>query len=194
MTFKYNLKYDDYYRVRAYEFSHMRSFRLLVLIERVAGILVLALAAHSLRQYISNILVILIFVGACLVWIVGFPWIMNIRFRAHAKKEIRESGERVREGEVTLSFGQNVIEQKMPAQVTRRAAYKRVLWVEDTGKYVLIYDDSNPTPFIIPSDQIFESKEERMQFVKDLRDDCDIKIENKKKVLGKGPRLKVKKR
>ena len=55
MTFKYNLKYDDYYRVRAYEFSHMRSFRLLVLIERVAGILVLALAAHSLRQYISSL-------------------------------------------------------------------------------------------------------------------------------------------
>ncbi|MBQ3389944.1 MAG: hypothetical protein IJG57_02575 [Firmicutes bacterium] len=193
MTFKYNLKKDDYYRVRSYEFSHMKSFRLLVLIERIAGILVLALAANTLRQYISNIGAIAVFVAACLVWIVGFPWIMNFRFRAHAKKEIRESGERVRDGEVTLTFGQNVIEQTSPGQVTRRTTYKRVLWVEDTGKYVLIYDDTNPTPLIIPSDQIFESKAERQQFVKNLRDDCDVQVENKKKVLGKGPRLKVRK-
>ena len=195
MTFKFNIKKDDFYRVRAYEFSSMKSFRMMVLLERIAGILVLAVAAYVLRQYVSNILLIVLFLAACLVWIIGFPWIMNFRFRAHAKKEIQESGERVRDGEVTLSFGQNVIEQKAPGQVTRRTSYKRVLWVEDAGKYVLIYDDTNPTPFIIPSDQIFESKEERIQFVKDLRDDCDIKLENKKKVLGgKGPRLKVKKR
>ena len=194
MTFKYNILKEDYYRVRSYEFSHMRSFRTMVLIERIAGVLVLITAAYSLRQYISNELAITLFVAACLVWVVGFPWIMGFRFRAHAKKEIRESGERVRDGEVTLSFGQNVIEQRGPGQEVRRTAYKRVLWVEDSGKYVLIYDDANPTPIIIPSDQIFENKEERARFVKDLRDDCDIKIENKKKVLGRGPRLKVKKR
>ena len=194
MTFKFNILKDDYYRVRAYEFSSMRSFKMMVLVERIAGILVLAMAAYVMRDYVSNTWAIVIFIGLCMVWVIGFPYIMNLRFKSHAKKEIKESGERIRDGEVTLTFGQNVIEQKSPGQITRRVSYNRVLWVEDAGKYVLIYDDTNPTPFIIPSDQIFESKEERVQFVKDLRDDCDIKIENKKKVLGRGPRLKVKKR
>ena len=194
MTFKFNILKDDYYRVRAYEFSSMRSFKMMVLVERIAGILVLAMAAYVMRDYVSNTWAIVIFIGLCMVWVIGFPYIMNLRFKSHAKKEIKESGERIRDGEVTLTFGQNVIEQKSPGQIARRVSYNRVLWVEDAGKYVLIYDDTNPTPFIIPSDQIFESKEERVQFVKDLRDDCDIKIENKKKVLGRGPRLKVKKR
>lgn len=191
MTFKYNIKKQDYYNVRAYEFSSTKSFFMMVNVERFAGILVLAVAAYVLRTYISSALLIALVVIVGLAWVLGFPWVMNQRFKAHAKKEIAQSGERVREGDVTLTFGENVIEQVLPGSIRRRTSYKRVVWVEDARKYVLIYDDSNPTPMIIPSDQIFESKEERAQFVKDLRDDCNIKIEDRKKAVGKAPRLKV---
>ena len=194
MTFKFNIEKKDFYNVRAYEFSCTKSFRAMVFVERLAGILVIGVAAYVLRSYVENILLLIAFLLACIAWVIGFPWVMNLRFRAHAKKEIAESGERVRDGEVKLTFGENVIEQQLPGQVTRRMTYKRVLWVEDAGKYVLIYDDSNPTPFIIPSNQIFESKEERQKFVSDLRDDCNIKVEDRGKALGRGPRLKVHKK
>ncbi len=191
MTFKFNIKKNDYYNVRAHEFSSTKSFRTLVLVERIAGILVLAVAAYVLKSYIQNVFLIGIFFLACIAWVIGFPWVMNFRFKAHAKKEIAQAGERIREGEVQITFGENVIEQRSPGNVVRRITYKRVIWVEDSGKYVLIYDDVNPTPFIIPVDQIFDSKEECQQFVKNLRDDCNIKVENKYKALGKSPRLKV---
>ncbi len=191
MTFKFNIRKKDFYNVRAYEFSSTKSFRVLVLVERLAGIIVLGVAAYVLKNYIDNVILLFLFIAACLVWVIGFPWIMNVRFRAHAKKEIAESGERVREGEVQVTFGENVIEQRSPGNVVRRIIYKRVIWVEDAVKYVLIYDDANPTPIIIPSDEIFESKEERQKFVKDLRDDCNIKVEDRRKALGKSPKLKV---
>lgn len=191
MTFKFNIKKNDFYNVRAYEFSCSKSFRTLVFVERLAGILVVAMAAYVLRSYIPSTAVLFLFLGLCVAWVIGFPWIMNIRFKSHAKKEIVESGERIRDGEVQLTFGENVIEQRSPGNAVRRTTYKRVLWVEDANKYVLIYDDVNPTPYIIPSAEIFESKEERQKFVKDLRDDCNIKVEDRKKALGKAPRLKV---
>lgn len=191
MTFKFNIKKKDFYNVRAYEFSCTKSFRTLVLVERIAGILVVAVSAYVLKDHINSFLLLFLFLAVCILWVIGFPYVMGLRFRRHARKEIEESGERVREGEVQLTFGENVIEQRAPGNAVRRTTYKRVLWVEDAGKYVLIYDDVNPTPYIIPNDQIFESKEERQKFVKDLRDDCNIEVKDRRKAIGKTPRLKV---
>lgn len=191
MTLKFGIKKKDFYNVRAYEFSCSKSFRTLVLVERLAGIIVLAMAAYVLKGYVESVVALFVFLALCAVWVIGFPWVMSLRFKSHAKKEIEESGERVRDGEVELTFGENVIEQRAPGNAIRRTTYKRVLWVEDANKYVLIYDDVNPTPYIIPSSEIFESKEERQKFVKDLRDDCGIVIEDRKKALGRAPRLKV---
>ena len=194
MTFKFNITKNDYYKVRAYEFSCQKSFRRMVLVERIMGIILIAACAYALRDYVTNSLGFLAVLLIALLWIVGFPKIMGLRFKAHAKKEYEESSERIRDGEVTLSFGEHVIEQVAPGRVIRRVSYKRIVWVEDSKKYVLIYDDFNPTPIIIPSAEIFESKEEQTNFVKDLRADCNIVVENRIKALGKGPRLKVKKK
>ncbi len=194
MTFKFNITKNDYYKVRAYEFSCQKSFRRLVLVERIMGIILIAACAYALRDYVANSVGFVLALLVAAIWVIGFPKIMNLRFKAHAKKEYEESSERIRDGEVVLSFGEHVIEQVLPGRVTRRVSYNRIVWIEDSKKYVLIYDDYNPTPIIIPSSEIFESRDEQTNFVKDLRADCDIVVENRIKALGKGPRLKAKKK
>lgn len=194
MTFKFNITKDDYYKVRAYEFSCQKSFRRLVLVERIMGLVLIAACAFALRDYIQNSIGFILVLLVAAAWVIGFPKVMGLRFKSHAKREYEESGERIRDGEVILTFGEHVIEQVAPGRVTRRVSYKRIVWIEDSKKYVLIYDDYNPTPIIIPSSEIFESKEEQSNFVKDLRADCNIVVENRIKALGKGPRLKTKRK
>ena len=194
LTFKFPISVDDVYDVRSYEFSSTRGFRMMVLFERVAGIAVVALVVYLFRETLKSSPGLVLFLALCLVWIIGFPWFMKFRLRAHAKKEMRESGEKIRDGIVRITFGENIIEQESPGGIMRRVAYNKVEWVEDAKKYVLIYDKVNPTPIIIISKEVFESKQEREEFVGDLRDRCRIKVENKKVMVKNGPRLKVKKR
>lgn len=194
MTFKFNITKQDYYKVRAHEFAAQKSFRRLVLFERVMGLVLIGFCAFALRDYVKHPVAFVLVLLIAALWVIGFPKIMTLRFKSHAKKEFEESGERIRDGEVVLTFGEHVIEQVAPGRVIRRVSYKRIVWVENTKDYVTIYDDYNPTPIIIPSNQIFESKEEQAKFVKDLRDDCNITVESRFKALGKGPRLKVHKK
>lgn len=194
MTFKFPIALNDTYEVRTYEFTSTKSFRRLVLFERIAGIGAIAFIVYIFRASLSQMPAFILFLGLCLVWVVGFPYIMKIRLKSHAKKELREAGETAPDGEIRVSFGENLIEQEAPGKIIRRVAYSRVVWVEDAKKYVLIYDQVNPTPIIIVSKEVFESDDERQRFVRDLRDRCDITVENKYAVLKQGPRLKVKKR
>ena len=194
MTFKFPIALKDTYEVRTYEFTSTKSFRRLVLFERIAGIGAIAFIVYVFRASLSQMPAFILFLGLCLIWVAGFPYVMKIRLRSHAKKELKEAGEIAPEGEVRVSFGENLIEQEAPGKIIRRVAYSRVVWVEDAKKYVLIYDQVNPTPIIIVSNEVFESDEERQRFVRDLRDRCDITVENKRTMLKQGPRLKVKNR
>ncbi len=194
LTFKFPITVNDIYEVRSYEFSSTKSFQNMVLFERIAGIAVVAFVVYLFRDTIRTTPGLIAFLALCLVWIIGFPWFFKFRLKAHAKREMQEAGEKARDGITRITFGENVIEQESPGGIRRRIAYNRVVWVEDAKKYVMIYDNVNPTPIIIVSKQVFETKEEREEFVSDLRDRCQIKVENKKVMLKNGPRLKVKKR
>lgn len=194
MTFKFPISLNDTYEVRTYEFTSTRSFRRLVLFERLAGIFAIGFIVFVFRANLSQMPAFVLFLGLCLVWVIGFPYVMKLRLKRHAKREVKESGEKPPQGEIRVSFGENLIEQEAPGGIIRRVAYSRVEWVEESRRYVMIYDKVNPTPIILVNKEIFESDDERQRFVRDLRDRCEITVENRKAMLKEGPRLKVKKR
>lgn len=194
MTLNFPITPNDYYEVRSYEFMRMSSFRTMVIIVRIAGVIAIGLTAYVLRPIIADMPAMIVFLTACLAWIFGFPYVMKLRFKAHAKKEIRRLGMELVDEEVALTFDERFVRQQDSKGKETKFSYNHIIWVEDAKKYVLIYDENSDTPFIIPSKEIFKSDEERKQFTQDLRADCNIKVEDRKNVLKAGPRLKMRKK